>query len=221
MLSGIALEPAIPRIFVIASKCVFKGSRIMNFRNLLAALAASVSLVTVSWAQQMQYSAVLNGAAEAPPNDSTGTGTALLTFDMDASTMRVEATFDNLVGNVTAAHIHCCTTDAGAGTVGVATPTPTFPGFPSGVTSGTYDMTFDLTQTSSYNGAFVTANGGTAGGAMSALIAGVDSGKAYLNIHTSNVAGGEIRGFWQPVPEPASCTLLLLGIGVVAAARRR
>jgi hypothetical protein len=43
----------------------------------------------------------------------------------------------------------------------VATTLPTFAGFPLGVTSGTYINTLDLTLASSYNPAFVTANGGS------------------------------------------------------------
>jgi hypothetical protein len=135
--------------------------------------------------------------------------------------MRVEASFSGLEGTVTAAHIHCCTVDPGQLNAGVATVTPTFTGFPSGVMAGTYDMTFDLSQTDSYNPAFVTANGGTASGAMNALLNGVAEGKAYFNIHSSVYGGGEIRGFLQLVPEPASGGLMLLGIGALAAARRR
>lgn len=159
-------------------------------------------------AHEVIYTATLSGAAEASPNNSAGVGTAKVTVDYDLSTMRVEAQFSGLTGTTTAAHIHCCTTDAGTGAVGVATPTPTFPGFPSGVTSGTYDSTFDLTQAASYNGAFVTANGST-NNAMSALLTGLESGKAYLNIHSSSFQGGEIRGFF--VPEPSSALLVLLG----------
>ena len=57
-----------------------------------------------------------------------------------------------------------------------------------------------MTDASSYNPAFVTANGGTVAGAEAALLAGLHAGTAYLNIHTSMVPAGEIRGFLVEVP---------------------
>jgi len=155
----------------------------------------------------IQFSANLDGASESPPNASPGTGTALITFDTDAQTMRVQASFADLIGTVTAAHIHCCTAIPGAGNIGVATQTPSFLGFPLGVTAGSYDNTFDLTNPASFNGSFVTANGGTAAGAMAALLAGAQDGRAYFNIHTSFRTAGEIRGFLVPIPS----TLWLMG----------
>ena len=91
---------------------------------------------------------------------------------------------------------------------GVATTTPTFTGFPSGVTSGTYTHSFDLTQASSWNPAFITANGGTTSSAEAVLLAGLAANQTYLNIHTTNFGGGEIRGFLA-APEPS--TFLLAG----------
>lgn len=166
------------------------------------------------------YEIFLDGPSEAPANASPGVGSGLVTLDLDLATMRVQAEFSGLIGTVTLAHIHCCTITPGAGTIGFATTAPTFPGFPSGVTSGSYDMTFDLTQASSYNAPFITNNGGTVSGAMNALISGFDSGRAYLNLHTSSFAGGEIRGFLTRIPEPTTATLLAFGFSCVAARRR-
>jgi hypothetical protein len=81
---------------------------------------------------------------------------------------------------------------------------------------------FDLTLTSSFNGSFVTANGGSAAGAESALAAGLASGQAYFNIHTSTYPGGEIRGFFAPVPIPAAVWLYVSGLlGLIGVARGR
>lgn len=166
----------------------------------------------------LNYQAFLDGLSEAPPNASPGTGFATFTIDTTLHTMNIQVSFSGLVGTVTAAHIHGPTAVAGAGTAGVMTTTPTFSGFPSGVTSGSYNNTLDLTLASSWNPSFVTANGGTTAGAESAFLAAISAGKAYLNIHTSFVPGGEIRGFLQ-VPAPSA--LGLAGVGGLLIARRR
>src|SRR5262249_34463244 len=54
---------------------------------------------------------------------------------------------------------------------------------------------FDMLNASSYNPAFVNANGGTAASAAAVLLAGIQRGQAYFNIHTQMFGGGEIRGF--------------------------
>jgi len=143
------------------------------------------------------YFGLMNGPAESPPNSSTATGLAFVTLDVTAQTMRVQVTFSGLSSNDTAAHIHCCTTSPGTSTAGVATPVPAFTGFPLGVLAGTSDSLLDLTQASSYNPAFVTANT-TVAAAEAALISGIAGDRAYLNIHTVNYAGGEIRSFLIP-----------------------
>ncbi len=58
----------------------------------------------------------------------------------------------------------------------------------------------------------MTANGGTAASAEAALAAALAADEAYLNVHTTNFTGGEIRGFLTPVPEPATLGTLLLGV---------
>jgi len=50
----------------------------------------------------------------------------------------------------------------------------------------------------SYNPAFVTSHGGTVASAEAALLAGIEAGQAYLNVHTSTFPAGEMRGFLQP-----------------------
>jgi len=168
---------------------------LLAFVSLAVAAVPAVAAVT-------SYTATLTGAAEAPPNASPGTGFAQVDIDPVAHTMRVLVSFEGLLANVTNAHIHGPTAVAGTGTAGVATTTPTFPGFPAGVTAGLYDNTFDTTQASSFNPAFITANGGTPALAEAALFAAIDAGKAYVNVHTTLYTGGEIRGFLQPMVTP-------------------
>lgn len=184
----------------------------------MLALAASLLLAGSAEAATF-YKATLLGSNENPPNATTGTGTALVTID--GTNMTLDVAFQNMTNPTTIAHIHCCA--AAPANAGVATGVPTFPGFPAGVTSGTYLQTFDMTLASSYNPAFVTAQGGVAQ-AFAALVGGLGSGRAYLNIHTAVFPAGEIRGNFSAVPEPATWALMITGfalVGVAVRSRRR
>ena len=178
-----------------------------------AAMLALSAAALPALAHTQIYATTLSGANENPSNASLGSGAAVVTLDLDLFTMRVQTTFAGLSGNVTAAHIHCCTT--APANVGVASQTPSFSGFPHGGTFGSYDNTFDMTLTSSWNAAFITANGGTVSTAFTALVTGLDAGRAYLNIHSTFAPGGEIRGFLAPVPEPETYAMLLSGLALV------
>jgi hypothetical protein len=166
------------------------------------------------------FTAQLTGDAERPtPIATSGNGSTIVTIDPDAHTLRVQITFADLNGITTASHIHAGI-DPATQTAPVVTRTPSFPDFPEGVMSGSYDMTFDTLDPATYNSNFVNPLG-SAEAAEAALLALMLAGEAYVNVHSTVAPSGEIRGNLVRVPEPAALALLLAAVGGLAAVRRR
>jgi hypothetical protein len=138
------------------------------FSFLPTAVAIILLLIGTAAAQQ-QFTASMNPLQENPPTASNGRGNCLVTLNVAQTQITtIVCTYSQLTSGVTDAHIHCC---APPGTnAGVLFPlTPTL-----GTTSGTFTRgPFPLT---------------------AAQLADLRAKRMYVNIHTSNFTGGEIRG---------------------------
>jgi hypothetical protein len=123
------------------------------------------------------FTAQLTGDEEVPPSGSDATGSAAFTLDGDSMQYTLNVTN---IYNVTAAHIHVAP-------VGVNGPVvvPLFSGNATGLVDGVLAE------------GTITADdlaGPLAGMTMDDLVAEIDSGNTYVNVHTSAFPGGEIRG---------------------------
>jgi hypothetical protein len=126
-----------------------------------------------------KYSATLTGAEEVPPTITIAHGDAAFRFNDDNSSLSYKVVVRNIL-DVVAAHIHC----APAGTNG-----------PVGVTL------YSAAPGGEVDGILVVASvaapdAGNACGwtTLADVHAAMDAGNAYINVHTSAVPSGLIRG---------------------------
>ena len=132
------------------------------------ALALTLGGAASALATTFSYSATLLGTNEVPPNGSPATGFASIVYDDVAATITVSVSWSGLTAPATAGHIHGPATTAQ--NAGVLFP---FSGVPAAITGAipTQSFAINSTQVGYLNGALL-----------------------YVNIHTSNFPGGEIRG---------------------------
>jgi hypothetical protein len=148
--------------------------------------------------QVRNYVAPLSGGEEVPPNGSKGRGAAIFQLSPDGTQLDYRITASN-INNVHMAHIHALA-PAGSNTGVVVWLFPsTTPGAgPLG--SGRHDGVLAT-------GTITAANlvGSFAGQPLSVLVNAIESGQAYVNVHTNDGIGaintgigdlqnGEIRG---------------------------
>src|SRR5215510_16095965 len=160
---------------------------------LMVAMLAALGLISGrAQAVIVQYQANMTGAQETPPNGSPGTGTVNFDFDTVSNVLTLTSgNYMNMLATVTASHIH-------NGPPGVAGPI-IIPLANTGGLSGTLSM-----PPTALTAAQVTA---------------LQAGNLYVNVHTSQFPGGEIRGQILAIPAPGA--LALLGLAGLTARRRR
>ncbi|MDQ6631126.1 MAG: CHRD domain-containing protein [Verrucomicrobiota bacterium] len=144
---------------------------------------------------QSNFTVSINGAQETPPSGSPGIGSGTLTLNV-GNTLSYNVGYSGLTSAFSAAHIH-----------GPAAP---------GVAAG---ILFSLNNTP------ITTTSGTLSGTTVALnpaqVTDLQSSLFYVNIHSGQFPGGEIRGQILPVPEPSTLALAGVGIGALFFGLRR
>jgi len=158
--------------------------------------AAAVALLAVGSAVALDqtFSATLSGAEEVPVRATPATGSASFSFDGVGLSYRVEV---QNIRNVVGAHIHLGPRGVNGPivlTMFMVSPPGVFGGGPGPAAGGLLAA-----------GRTTALEGPLAGQPMSALVAQLEAGNAYVNVHTNDgvvpvdtgpgdFPGGEIRG---------------------------
>jgi len=155
----------------------------MRLRDIVLASACALLLAAPAMAQTT-YTCVLSGASESPANGSTGSGNGTVVLNAAQTQLSVSVQYQNLSSAYTASHIHGPAplgTNAGVKWGFIGTPAGWV--FGPGTTSGTI-TNFLVT------------------GITATDVSNLNAGLFYVNIHSQNIPGGELRGQLgsQPVP---------------------
>jgi len=150
--------------------------------SLLAIAASGFAVATsnTAFAQQQHFTAKLSGNNEVPPITSKSSGTAA--FDLNAAGTQMKYTLNvTNIDKVIAAHIHQGSSTAN----GPIVVNLFIPSGPTGKVSG------KLAQSSINSTSLI---GPLKAKQMTDLIKLINSGNAYVNVHTSQNPAGEVRG---------------------------
>jgi hypothetical protein len=127
------------------------------------------------------YQADLSPTNETPPHSTAATGVAGITYDSTTGIFRYSIEVEN-INNIVAAHIH-------VGAAGVAGPVRV----PLFATTTTTSAVTATEKRVLVEGTFTAANI-TGGLTVNDLLNAMQSGNAYVNVHTTSFPGGEMRG---------------------------
>jgi hypothetical protein len=142
-------------------------------------LAALLIAVGAAAAKPSSYHAHLTGSEEVPAVETKAVGQILLQLNADGTALDFKLITAN-IDDVVAAHIHCAPVGVNGG-VGVTL----YSGAPAGPANGI------LAQ-----GSITAPDAGNGCGwaDLAAVVAAIEAGEAYVNVHTVAVGSGEIRG---------------------------
>jgi hypothetical protein len=149
----------------------------------LLIFGAAVNGFYVSAQQQQQFAAKLSGKNEVPPVITPATGIATFTVSPDGTSLHYVLSVSHITG-VMGAHLHAGpSTQNGPVIAGLFNPS--MAGHPTGKVHGSLS-----------NGTLRASNltGPLAGKELSDLILLIKTGNTYVNVHTAQNRGGEIRG---------------------------
>jgi hypothetical protein len=164
-----------------------KRSRILLLVLTVSLLAVLLLVTSAFAAGKGSYFAALSGANEVPPVETDGQGRAVFLLNQDGTALSYRLMAINL-DDIVQAHIHC-------GAPGVNGPVVVFlfGPFPEGSDREGVLATGNITNASIIPRPDSPAcPGGVA--SFADLLAKIESGQTYVNVHTHQWPGGEIRG---------------------------